>query len=275
MLGLFATAVLRALGAAVASLAIGLVPAATGFAVTALTVSATAQADPSATLTFPAPSTHLAADVVDETRHLTPAKNVTSLAGDLDLVAFGRVVAELDNFDLVPAWRHLLQRARTQDVLCQRDCINPTWRRLVDDLRHLPPAAQLDLVQQRLNRVPYRDDRTNWHQVDYWATPAEFLRKGGDCEDYAIAKYFALRAAGWRADDLRVMLTHRRGDFVGHAYLIVHLADGWLVLDNRAAIPYRPLGPVDDLWAGYSLNEASLWIHRNVTAPDFLISSRQ
>jgi predicted transglutaminase-like cysteine proteinase len=264
---------LRALGTATARTGIAL--GAIVLAILGSGLTSRAQADPSETLTFPAPPAHLAAEAADDMGGATPAKNVTTLAGDLDLVAFGRVVAELDSFDLVPAWRHLLQRTKTQDALCQRDCINPAWRRLIGDLRQLSPAAQLDLVQQRLNHVPYRDDMANWHQVDYWATPEEFLRKGGDCEDYAIAKYFALRAAGWQADDLRVMLSHRRGDFVGHAYLIVHLAGGWLVLDNRAPVPYRPAASVDDLWAGYSVNETSLWIHRNASAPDFLVSSRQ
>ena len=258
----------RAIGAAVA-------PFAVAWALGISALMATAEADPAVPLTFPAAPAHPVATVADDGFQLAPARNVTSLAGDLDFVAFGRVVAELDNFDLVPAWRRLLQRTKAEDVFCRRDCINPVWRRLIADLRHLPAAQQLALVQQRLNRIPYRDDMANWHQVDYWATPDEFLRKGGDCEDYAIAKYFALRAAGWQAEDLRVMLSHRRGDLVGHAYLIVHLADGWLVLDNRASVPYRPIGPVDDLWAGYSLNETSLWIHRNAVAPDFLVSSRQ
>lgn len=236
-----------------------------------LAVVSSAHADPTATSV--AQSHAAGSTVASDIRGLSPAKTTTSLAADLDLVAFGRVVAELDNFDLVPAWRHLLQRATAQDALCQHGCGSPAWRALIGDLRPLSPAAQLDLVQQRLNRLPYRDDMANWHQIDYWATPAEFLRKGGDCEDYAIAKYFALRAAGWRVDDLRVMLSHRRGDFLGHAYLIVRASGGWLVLDNRALVPYRPVGPIDGLWAGYSLNEISLWIHRNIVAPDFVVSS--
>jgi predicted transglutaminase-like cysteine proteinase len=206
---------------------------------------------------------------------MAPAKNASSLAGDLDLVAFGRVVAELDNFNMVPAWRNLLVRASAQDALCQSSCGSPAWRRLIAELRPLTPAAQLAAVQQRLNRLPYRDDMTNWHLIDYWATPDEFLAKGGDCEDYAIAKYFALRAAGWRSDQMRVMLSHRRGEFVGHAYLIARGGGGWLVLDNQSPFPYRPHAPIDGLWAGYSLNETSLWIHRNAAAPDFVVSSMQ
>jgi len=215
--------------------------------------------------------------------HATASANTAStntlapntLAPELDSVAFGVVVAELDNFRLVPAWRHVLQRAAAEDALCRTSCGSKSWRQLIGTLRQLPREAQIAAVQQRLNRVPYRDDMVNWHIVDYWATPDEFLRKGGDCEDYAIAKYFALRAAGWPAEDLRVMLSHRRGESVGHAYLILRDHGDWLVLDNRQVQPYRPVAAIDGLWAGYSLNEENLWIHRNAAAPNFVVSSRQ
>ena len=68
---------------------------------------------------------------------------------------------------------------------------------------------------------------------DYWATPREFFAKGGDCEDYALAKYAALRAAGFAQDDLRfliVRLPHLQTD---HAVLSVRHEGRWLILDNR------------------------------------------
>src|SRR5262249_15718653 len=145
-------------------------------------------------------------------RQQTPLMASTaSLAPDLDKVAFGQVVAELDDFHLVPAWQDLLRRTDAADALCRQHCGSHAWQRLIADLRRLPHAVQIVAVQQLLNQVPYRDDLTNWHKLDYWATPDEFLSKGGDCEDYAIAKYFALRAAGWSPADLRVMLSHRQG----------------------------------------------------------------
>ncbi len=207
--------------------------------------------------------------------HTTSIVVAGSLEPSLDHLAFGRVVARLDTFNLVPAWRNLLQRASQQDALCQSSCGSIAWHRLIRDLRRISPSAQLDLVQQRLNRLPYRDDMANWRLIDYWATPDEFLTKGGDCEDYAIAKYFALRAAGWPVDAVRLMLSHRRGEILGHAYLIVRRGTDWLVLDNRQMAPFRPSGDGERLWAGYSLNESSLWIHRNVSAPDFVMSSMQ
>jgi len=228
----------------------------------------------------------VSADAVAAGRYLAAAPTASAsvsagvassntLAPELDSVAFGVVVAELDDFHLVPAWQRVLQRAAADDALCRASCGSKAWRQLIVGLRQLPAEAQIGAVQQRLNRVPYRDDMANWHVVDYWATPDEFLHKGGDCEDYAIAKYFALRAAGWPAADLRIMLSHRRGEAVGHAYLILRDRGDWLVLDSRQVQPYRPAAAIDELWAGYSLNEENLWIHRNPAAPNFIVSSRQ
>lgn len=56
---------------------------------------------------------------------------------------------------------------------------------------------QLRTVNDFYNQVSYRSDRKNYKLDDYWATPLEFLgRDSGDCEDYVIAKYFALKFLG-------------------------------------------------------------------------------
>lgn len=56
---------------------------------------------------------------------------------------------------------------------------------------------QLRTVNDFYNQVGYRSDMQNYMVNDYWATPLEFLgRDSGDCEDYVIAKYFALKFLG-------------------------------------------------------------------------------
>jgi LDH2 family malate/lactate/ureidoglycolate dehydrogenase len=71
----------------------------------------------------------------------------------------------------------------------------------------LGEEQRLALVNQFYNRrVLFRDDLEVWGQVDYWASPLETLNKGeGDCEDYAIAKYFTLLAAGVPGSRLRMV----------------------------------------------------------------------
>jgi hypothetical protein len=57
-----------------------------------------------------------------------------------------------------------------------------------------------------MNVTPYLADTTQWRVEDYWATPAEFLGSfGGDCEDYVIAKYFALKELGVPPSRLRMV----------------------------------------------------------------------
>jgi len=56
---------------------------------------------------------------------------------------------------------------------------------------------KLEIVNNFFNDVRYSTDLKNYNKKDYWATPWEFLGKDkGDCEDYVISKYFALKYLG-------------------------------------------------------------------------------
>ena len=58
-------------------------------------------------------------------------------------------------------------------------------------------AIKLKTVNRFFNQIFYETDIKNWKVKDYWATRMEFLGKAkGDCEDYAIAKYFTLKQLG-------------------------------------------------------------------------------
>jgi predicted transglutaminase-like cysteine proteinase len=101
---------------------------------------------------------------------------------------------------------------------------------------------------------------SDWAQYgdsDYWASPLQTLNSGtGDCEDYAIVKYVALRAVGIDAAHLRFVIVHDDKRRTEHAVLAVRYEQKWLILDNltMAIIPaedvrsYRPL---------FALNSAS------------------
>jgi predicted transglutaminase-like cysteine proteinase len=54
-----------------------------------------------------------------------------------------------------------------------------------------------------------------------------------DCEDYAIAKYVALREAGVTDDDLRLMIVHHRQVRQDPAIVAARVDGRWLILDNR------------------------------------------
>jgi predicted transglutaminase-like cysteine proteinase len=120
------------------------------------------------------------------------------------------------------------------------------------DAEHCPPAAKRFLAivkaaearsgRARLGEVNRAvnlalrpmSDLAQYGVADRWAPPLDAIARGaGDCEDYAIAKYAALRAAGLEEDELRLVLVRdlkRRED---HAVLTARLDGRWLVLDNR------------------------------------------
>ena len=65
-------------------------------------------------------------------------------------------------------------------------------------IRHRTTLTKLKAVNDFFNqRLAYMEDIDNWGVQDYWASPLESLGKGaGDCEDYAIGKYFTLTSLG-------------------------------------------------------------------------------
>lgn len=141
-------------------------------------------------------------------------------------------------------------------------CSRPTWPRLIESLRGLSRSQQIETVNRELNRIPYVLDQQNWGVSDYWATVDEFLEHDGDCEDYAIAKYMALKAAGLPPGDMRIVVLQDLNLGIPHAILAVRDGNRWLILDNQikevmpdtAIVHYRPI---------YSINEQSWWLHQD------------
>jgi predicted transglutaminase-like cysteine proteinase len=120
---------------------------------------------------------------------------------------------------------------------------------LIDTARGKDGRALLGEINRAVNlTIRYVADLTQ-HGIDVWSSPlATFASGQGDCEDYAIAKYLALRESGIAAENLRLVVVEtRRGS--AHAVLAARLDDRWLLLDNTALVlvpdyeraDYRPL----------------------------------
>lgn len=93
--------------------------------------------------------------------------------------------------------------------------------------------GELLAINKRVNKVKYVSDIDNYKKKDYWAAPDEFYQRGGDCEDYAIAKMMALVVRGVPESDLMLMVGKRRADGEMHAVLEVRLDGKEYVLDNN------------------------------------------
>jgi predicted transglutaminase-like cysteine proteinase len=187
---------------------------------------------------------------------------------------FGAVSIGLKSpLEPIPLWSKML--SRWQDgASCKAGpigvCTTLGWKEALQRGQGLHGLELLKAVNDAFDdkvRHPYRTDAAVWGKTDptfdYWETPYEFLARSGDCEDYAIAKYMALKALGIPEQDMLILTLHIKGSvFVGqdgHAVLLVFLGnEGW-VLDNRnsqimrqdsAAVQYTPLKAVNSrFWA--------------------------
>lgn len=137
----------------------------------------------------------------------------------------------------------------------------------MNELATQDEEARVRGVNQFFNRrIEFRDDIEVWGQVDYWASPLELLSKGqGDCEDYAIAKYFTLIALGVPGPKLRMVYVRALvggpgGVVLAHMVLAYYPTPDAtpLILDNLVG-EIRPASKRPDLVPVFSFNAEGLW----------------
>lgn len=73
-----------------------------------------------------------------------------------------------------------------------------------------------------------------------WTSPLEAITmRHGDCKAYSIAKYAAVRAAGFSPDDVRGVIVHNTRHNEDHMVTAVYQGDAWLILDNLTNLLLR------------------------------------
>jgi predicted transglutaminase-like cysteine proteinase len=166
------------------------------------------------------------------------------------------------NLASFPKWRDMLARFEREMADCTPDrCRLDEWQQLVASLHGRSAMAQLKLVNNTINRHRYIEDWANWDLADYWETPLQFLDRSGDCEDFAIAKYLALRAGGMPAEDMRIVIVRDHARQRMHAILAVYVRGRALILDSLYdAIVEADV--IDHYEPIYSINEQGWWLHR-------------
>lgn len=164
---------------------------------------------------------------------------------------------------MFPKWRGAMERFAGELKNCKPStCNTKSWSSFIDGLRGKDLMTQLREVHREFNKRRYITDPINWNLPDYWETPFQFLRRNGDCEDYAITKYMALRELGIPVEDMRIMVLQDLNLRIAHAILVVYTDGKALVLDNQiktviAADNIRHYQPI------YSVNENGWWLHRS------------
>ena len=157
---------------------------------------------------------------------------------------FGVATSALASGGLHEKWVSVQRRLEDEMVqlaLCEGDrdgCVSDAALKfldLVDVARAREGRARLGEINRAINlAIRPRSDVAQHGEPDVWMSPlATLARGGGDCEDYAIAKYIALQRAGVVPDDLRIVILRDtiRGDY--HAVTAARLDGRWLMLDNR------------------------------------------
>ena len=107
------------------------------------------------------------------------------------------------------------------------------WLSLVRLLPTLPVSQKLQYINGFFNNRPSIKDIQNYGQDEYWASPEEFLQKGGDCEDFALSKYLALRhTLNWPEEDVWMLAGHSTDKKRWHMVLVVREGKKLIIMDN-------------------------------------------
>jgi predicted transglutaminase-like cysteine proteinase len=239
---------------------------------------------------------------------LGPAAQLTAgtltSPGAMDLIRksaepFGLFVSRLSGGGLRQKWlgvERMLDDERVQLALCDGDrarCASPAalkFLAIVDNARAREGRARLGEINRAINlAIRSMSDMAQYGQIDVWSSPlVTFATGAGDCEDYAIAKFEALRMAGVSPDDLRIVVMRDTIRGEDHAVAMARLDDRWLTLDNRRMAlvedadirNYLPLFVIDDhgvmryeeTSASMARQDSAPAMAANFTAPTSLIS---
>lgn len=182
----------------------------------------------------------------------------------LDHKLFSSREERKEGFSIFPQWVSVMRR-HAEDRPTPESCpINlckvPEWLNMISSMRGHAPREQIAVVNDFSNRFRYVLDQDNYGRSDYWAIPREFLTLGGDCEDFAIIKYFSLRQLGVPAESLRVVVVQDANLRIPHAVLAVYMRDDIFILDNqvREVVSHNKIAHYVPV---FSLNERNWWMH--------------
>ncbi|MBU1659096.1 transglutaminase-like cysteine peptidase [bacterium] len=131
----------------------------------------------------------------------------------------------------------------------------------VSSYKPYPKPEQLIKVNFYLNQLLPQVDILNQETADYWSTPKEFLTIGyGDCEDYAIIKYFTLLKLGFEKEKLFITAVYEK--YKGGYHMVLSYFEEFnkppLILDNLS-FRILDLNTREDLQADLFINQDGIY----------------
>ncbi len=145
-----------------------------------------------------------------------------------------------------------------------------SWVNLIDAVKDSKSDEKIKRVNEFFNRkILWSDDQKIWGQLDYWATPLETIgRATGDCEDFAIAKYFTLISSGIPVSKLRLVYVKAKngntpnGGTADQAHMVMAYYPSPdaepMILDNLIT-EIRPASRRPDLEPVFSFNSEGVY----------------
>ena len=139
-----------------------------------------------------------------------------------------------------------------------------SWHELIRKKRDVSEMEKLEAVNIFFNKLEFVADLSHWGKIDYWASPQEMLASnGGDCEDFATAKYFTLRQLNISDEKMRLIYVKSLKLNQPHMVLGYYAQPDTdpLVLDNFTD-SILPASERADLLPVYSFNGRGFWLTR-------------
>ena len=137
---------------------------------------------------------------------------------------------------------------------------------LVGAARALDFRRRVTFINVAVNRrIEYVADPVSASGADVWSTPCETLARGaGDCEDFAITKFFLLLASGSPRRGVRLLYAlYRRVDLQAAPMPHLVVVAQWPLVDPPVMDCINPmliaLSRRDDLQPVFSFDQSAIW----------------
>jgi predicted transglutaminase-like cysteine proteinase len=156
---------------------------------------------------------------------------------------FSLAATSVTSGDVLTKWRRVEADIRAEDEVlahCRHSADRcpaavQNFLAIIEQGRAQTGRTRIGVINRAINlAIEPMSDLAQWGVPDRWSAPLETFTTGrGDCEDYAIAKYVALTAAGVAPVDVKLVIARNTALGEDHAVVAVHLDGTWIVLDNR------------------------------------------
>jgi predicted transglutaminase-like cysteine proteinase len=186
-----------------------------------------------------------------------PAKPPVRLIGTVE---FRSLIKNLPKWERVMAEEEARPTFAGDALNIDNPQLQERWKNLRAKLKDAPLIEKVRGVNNFFNQWPYKRDPEAWGVEDYWATPREFIQKSGDCEDYAVTKFYALLNLGVPKEQMRIAAVKDGIRGLGHAVLVVFMDDDAYILDNltNLVLSHKKL---THYTPQYTVNKDYMWRH--------------